>query len=96
MYSPLVFWAPNTPALVLQLALFMIWMLTPIQVMMENHKLSAELYNELPRLLSEGLITPPRARNLGKFSPATVSEAMELNRAGKVSAEKLCFEVSRM
>lgn len=64
------------------------------QVMLENHRLSAELYNELPRLLSAGLIRPPRVRTLGKLCPASVLEAMELNRSGKVSAEKLCFQVS--
>ncbi|KAG5657646.1 hypothetical protein KAF25_007679 [Fusarium avenaceum] len=63
-------------------------------VMMENHRLSAELYNELPRLLSDGLIKPPRVKTLGKLCPAVILEAMELNRSGKVSAEKLCFEVS--
>ncbi|KAH6963259.1 chaperonin 10-like protein [Fusarium avenaceum] len=63
-------------------------------VMLENHHLSAELYNELPGLLSDGLIKPPRVRTLGKLCPAVILEAMELNRSGKVSAEKLCFEVS--
>ncbi|GKU21736.1 oxidoreductase [Fusarium langsethiae] len=62
-------------------------------VMMENHRLSAELYNELPRLLSAGLIKPPPVRILGKLCPATILEAMELNRSGKISAEKLCFKV---
>ncbi|KAF5254422.1 hypothetical protein FANTH_680 [Fusarium anthophilum] len=63
-------------------------------VMLENHRLSAELYNELPRLLSAGLIKPPPVRTLGKLCPASIFEAMELNRSGRVSAEKLCFEVS--
>jgi len=61
---------------------------------MENHQVSAELYRELPRLLSEGLIKPPRVKTIGKLSPTAVLEAMRLNRAGKVSAEKLCFKVS--
>lgn len=67
---------------------------TRFQVMLENHRLSAELYKELPRLLSEGLIKPPRVKTIGKLNPPAILEAMELNRSGKVSAEKLCFEVS--
>jgi hypothetical protein len=62
--------------------------------MWNNHYLSVELYQKLPALLSKGLIVPPRVKNLGKLSPSTLSNAMELNRTGKVSAEKLCFEVS--
>lgn len=60
----------------------------------DNHYLSAELYKKLPELLSKGLIVPPRVRNMGRLSPATLTEAMELSRAGKVSAQKLYFEVS--
>ncbi|UZP43387.1 hypothetical protein NXS19_011203 [Fusarium pseudograminearum] len=63
-------------------------------VIWDNHYLSAELYKKIPELLSKGLIVPPRVRNMGRLSPATLTEAMELNRAGKVSAQKLYFEVS--
>lgn len=65
------------------------------QVIMENHQLSAKLYRDLPRLLSEGSIVPPPVRTMGNLSPETVLEAMRLNRSGSVSAQKLYFEVQQ-
>ncbi|KAF2016869.1 GroES-like protein [Aaosphaeria arxii CBS 175.79] len=62
-------------------------------VIMENHALSAALYEDLPRLLLEEMIIPPPVKCLGNLSPEAVLEAMHLNRTGKVSAEKLYFEV---
>lgn len=66
------------------------------KVMLENHNISAEMYNHLPRWLSDSLIFPPRVRTIGKLSPGTVLEAMQLNRVGAISAEKLYFEVSNL
>ncbi|KAK1712205.1 uncharacterized protein BDZ83DRAFT_723700 [Colletotrichum acutatum] len=63
-------------------------------VSMPNHLLSAELYERLPSLLESNAIKPPPVKLLGRLSPQTVNEAMELNRGGKISAEKLCFDVS--
>ncbi|KAI3552170.1 hypothetical protein CABS01_06507 [Colletotrichum abscissum] len=63
-------------------------------VSMPNHLLSAELYERLPSLLERNAIKPPPVKVLGRLSPQAINEAMELNRAGKISAEKLCFDVS--
>ncbi|KXH49843.1 hypothetical protein CSIM01_03980 [Colletotrichum simmondsii] len=63
-------------------------------VSMPNHLLSAELYERLPSLLESNAIKPPPVKVLGRLSPQSVNEAMELNREGKISAEKLCFDVS--
>ncbi|OAK94577.1 GroES-like protein [Phaeosphaeriaceae sp. SRC1lsM3a] len=65
-------------------------------VVLENHNISAEMYNHLPRWLSDSLVFPPRVRTIGKLSPGTVLEAMQLNRVGAISAEKLYFEVSNL
>ncbi|KAK1453407.1 hypothetical protein CMEL01_05066 [Colletotrichum melonis] len=63
-------------------------------VSMPNHLLSAELYERLPSLLERNAIKPPPVKVLGRLSPQSINEAMELNRAGKISAEKLCFDIS--
>ncbi|KAK1718203.1 chaperonin 10-like protein [Colletotrichum lupini] len=62
-------------------------------VSMPNHLLSAELYERLPSLLERNAIKPPPVKVLGRLSPQSINEAMELNRAGKISAEKLCFDI---
>ncbi|KAH7140650.1 chaperonin 10-like protein [Dactylonectria macrodidyma] len=61
----------------------------------ENHRLSAELYDQLPELLGDGSLKPLQTTNLGDLSPITVKQAMDMNRAGQVSARKLCFQVSK-
>ncbi|KAJ0307426.1 hypothetical protein COL5a_000281 [Colletotrichum fioriniae] len=63
-------------------------------VSMPNHLLSAEMYERLPGLLESNAIKPPPVKVLGRISPQSVNEAMKLNRDGKISAEKLCFDVS--
>ncbi len=63
-------------------------------VIMENHQLCAELCERLPQLLEEGDIMPPPVKNVGSLSPDSLREAMELNRSGSVSFEKLYFEVA--
>ncbi|KXH41835.1 hypothetical protein CNYM01_06751 [Colletotrichum nymphaeae SA-01] len=63
-------------------------------VSMPNHLLSAELYERLPGLLESNTIKPPPVKVLGRLNPQSVNEAMKLNREGKISAEKLCFDVS--
>ncbi|KAK1657234.1 chaperonin 10-like protein [Colletotrichum godetiae] len=62
-------------------------------VSMPSHILSAELYEQLPSLLQSKSISPPPVKIMGKLGPQPVMEAMALNRDGKISAEKLCFEV---
>ncbi|KXH64070.1 hypothetical protein CSAL01_01317 [Colletotrichum salicis] len=64
------------------------------QVSMPSHLLSAELYEQLPDLLQNKSVSPPPVKIMGKLGPQSVMEAMGLNRDGKISAEKLCFEVS--
>ncbi|KAF4983369.1 hypothetical protein FZEAL_1221 [Fusarium zealandicum] len=59
---------------------------------MPNHELSAEFYDRLETMLSEGVLKPLPIRTIGQLSPSVVNEAMELNREGKVSGEKLIFE----
>ncbi|OHF01782.1 hypothetical protein CORC01_02973 [Colletotrichum orchidophilum] len=53
----------------------------------------AELYEQLSNLLQSNSIVPPPVNVLGGPSPQSVMNAMMLNRDGKISAEKLCFEV---
>ncbi|KAK7421831.1 hypothetical protein QQZ08_009776 [Neonectria magnoliae] len=62
-------------------------------VHMEDHKLSVELYDQIPALLSDGSLKPLQTENIGILSPSSVKKAMDMNRAGQVSARKLCFEV---
>ncbi|EQB49313.1 hypothetical protein CGLO_11346 [Colletotrichum gloeosporioides Cg-14] len=58
-----------------------------------NHKLSLDLHDQLPKLLHEGALRPPSVKILGSLSPNTVAQAMDLNRDGKISAEKIVFKV---
>lgn len=59
---------------------------------MADHDLSSELHGQLEELLSDGSLAPPRVCVIGKLSPATVEETMELNRQGQISGEKIVFE----
>ncbi|RXG44053.1 hypothetical protein VDGE_30356 [Verticillium dahliae] len=68
------------------------WAVT--QINMTDHELSVELYDQLPALLADGKLVPPTVKVVGALSPETVAEAMNLNRSGKISGEKLCFRVS--
>ncbi|KAM0639172.1 hypothetical protein ACHAQF_006959 [Verticillium nonalfalfae] len=61
---------------------------------MPDHELSVELYDQLPTLLAEGKLVPPAVKVVGELGPETVAEAMNLNRSGKISGEKLCFKLS--
>ncbi|CAG7561094.1 unnamed protein product [Fusarium equiseti] len=56
-----------------------------------DHNLSAEFHGQLEALLSDGSLKPPPIRTIGQLSPSTVEEAMELNRQGRISGEKLVF-----
>ncbi|KAF4831714.1 Trans-enoyl reductase ACTTS2 [Colletotrichum siamense] len=58
-----------------------------------NHELSIDLHDQLPKLFDEGDLRPPNVNILGSLSPNTVAQAMDLNRDGKVSAEKVVFKV---
>ncbi|KAJ3962409.1 hypothetical protein N0V92_000886 [Colletotrichum tropicale] len=59
-----------------------------------NHELSIDLHDQLPKLLDEGDLRPPSVNILGSLSPNTIAQAMDLNRDGKVSAEKIVFKVN--
>jgi NADPH:quinone reductase-like Zn-dependent oxidoreductase len=63
-----------------------------VKVHMANHQLSTELYDQLPTLLGSGSLKPLPTLSLGKLSPSSVQQAMDMNRSGQVSAKKLCFE----
>ncbi|KAH7196358.1 chaperonin 10-like protein [Fusarium flagelliforme] len=60
-------------------------------VKMGDHNLSAEFHGQLETLLGSGSLKPPPIRTIGQLSPSTVEEAMELNRQGRISGEKLVF-----
>lgn len=59
---------------------------------MPDHELSTEFHGQLEKLLEKGFLVPLPVRNLGRLSPVTVEKAMEMNREGKISGEKLVFE----
>ncbi|KAM0585180.1 hypothetical protein ACHAP6_006577 [Verticillium nonalfalfae] len=67
---------------------------TDVFINMPDHELSVELYDQLPTLLAEGKLVPPAVKVVGELGPETVAEAMNLNRSGKISGEKLCFKLS--
>ncbi|KAH6645688.1 hypothetical protein BKA67DRAFT_526993 [Truncatella angustata] len=69
------------------------WPANYYQMHPENHTLSAELYSLLPNLLASGIIHPRPVQSLGKLSVESVEKAMDLNRQGKVSNAKLCFDI---
>lgn len=62
---------------------------------MENYQLSATLYDRLPALIGDESLKPLQTTNLGDLSPISVRRAMDMNRAGQVSARKLCFQVGK-
>lgn len=51
------------------------------------------MYEKLPEWIEEGKIKPQNAKDMGTLSVKSLTEAMALNRSGKVSNEKLCFQV---
>jgi hypothetical protein len=51
------------------------------------------MYENLPQWIEEGKIKPQNAKDMGTLSVQSLKEAMALNRSGKVSNEKLCFQV---
>ncbi|KAL5590311.1 hypothetical protein FOBRF1_013868 [Fusarium oxysporum] len=61
-------------------------------VKMNDHKLSADFHGQLETLLGNGTLKPSPVRLMGQLSPSTVDKAMDLNRQGSVSGEKLVFE----
>ncbi|CZS97564.1 hypothetical protein WAI453_008696 [Rhynchosporium graminicola] len=60
----------------------------------EDHALSKEMYEKIPEWTQDGSLVPQKPRDMGKLSVDSLKEAMELNRQGKVSNEKLCFQVA--
>ena len=52
-----------------------------------------DLHAQLSKLLREGDVRPPSVKLLDTLSPNTVAQAMDLNRDGKISAEKVVFTV---
>ncbi|KAF5624605.1 toxD [Fusarium tjaetaba] len=61
-------------------------------VKMNDHKLSADFHGQLQTLLGNGSLKPSPIRLMGQLSPSTVEKAMDLNRQGSISGEKLVFE----
>ncbi|KAL2076012.1 hypothetical protein VTL71DRAFT_955 [Oculimacula yallundae] len=61
-----------------------------------DHALSKELYEKIPEWIQDGSLVPQKPRDMGKLSVDALKEAMELNRQGKVSNEKLCFQVASL
>ncbi|KAF5593859.1 toxD [Fusarium subglutinans] len=61
-------------------------------VKMSDHKLSADFHGQLETLLGNGSFKPSTVRLIGQLSPSTVEKAMDLNRQGSISGEKLVFE----
>ncbi|KAF5553201.1 toxD [Fusarium napiforme] len=61
-------------------------------VKMNDHKLSADLHAQLETLLGNGSLKPSPVRLMGPLSPSSVEKAMDLNRQGSISGEKLVFE----
>ncbi|KAF4501666.1 toxD [Fusarium agapanthi] len=63
-----------------------------LPVKMNDHKLSVEFHSQLEALLGNGSLKPSPVRLMGQLSPSTVEKAMDLNRQGSISGEKLVFE----
>ncbi|KAK2606064.1 hypothetical protein QQS21_003582 [Conoideocrella luteorostrata] len=62
------------------------------QITMGDHRLSTEFHGRLESMLSDGSLKPPVIRDIGQVSPSAVQEAMELNRQGHISGEKLVLK----
>ncbi|CZT40458.1 related to C.carbonum toxD gene [Rhynchosporium secalis] len=60
----------------------------------EDHALSKEMYEKIPEWIQDESLVPQKPRDMGKLCVDSLKEAMELNRQGKVSNEKLCFQVA--
>ncbi|KAF5687001.1 ToxD-like protein [Fusarium denticulatum] len=61
-------------------------------VKMNDHKLSAGFHGQLETLLGNRSLKPSPIRLMGQLSPSTVEKAMDLNRQGSISGEKLVFK----
>ncbi|PNP84198.1 hypothetical protein FNYG_02886 [Fusarium nygamai] len=61
-------------------------------VKINDHKLSADFHAQLETLLGNRSLKPSPVRLMGQLSPSTVEKAMDLNRQGSISGEKLVFE----
>lgn len=61
-----------------------------------DHALSRDMYSKIPAWIQRGELVPQRPKDMGVLSVKTLQDAMELNRKGKVSNEKLCFKVADM
>ncbi|PVH85258.1 GroES-like protein [Cadophora sp. DSE1049] len=62
----------------------------------EDHALSREMYEKIGGWFQNGEMTPQTPKDMGVLSVKSLEEAMEWNRRGKVSNEKLCFQVADM
>ncbi|KAH7245031.1 chaperonin 10-like protein [Fusarium tricinctum] len=60
-------------------------------VKMGDHELSAEFHSAMEMWLHDGSIRPASIRSMGGLSPSTIEEAMNLNRDGCISGEKVVF-----
>ncbi|OJK00222.1 hypothetical protein ASPACDRAFT_52012 [Aspergillus aculeatus ATCC 16872] len=60
-------------------------------VKMADHNLSSELHDQLENLLGNGSLIPPPIRIVGDLRPSVIEEAMNLQRQGLISGEKLIF-----
>jgi hypothetical protein len=58
---------------------------------MGDHELSAEFHSAMEMWLHDGSIRPASIRSMGGLSPSTIEEAMNLNRDGCISGEKVVF-----
>ncbi|KAG8407995.1 hypothetical protein J3459_018310 [Metarhizium acridum] len=58
---------------------------------MPNHKLSVELFEQLPGQLSKGLLLPPPTTLIGQLNPSNIKKAMHMSRTGGASASKIKF-----
>ncbi|KAH6954141.1 hypothetical protein FAVG1_02216 [Fusarium avenaceum] len=61
-------------------------------VKMSDHDLSAEFHSAIETWLYDGSIRPASIRSMGRLSPSTIEETMNLNREGRISGEKIVFE----
>ncbi|KAH7129758.1 hypothetical protein B0J13DRAFT_132131 [Dactylonectria estremocensis] len=62
-------------------------------VLPEDHKLTVELYEQIPKWVEQGTFKPQRPRKMGKLSADTVATAMQLYRDNALTNEKCVFDV---